>query len=297
MPEINKGILLDIQHGQLAISERYRVGKSLRSTEYDQVFVLPNSFKSALLPFFARIPLRTGWKGESRYGLLNDLRYLDKHKLPLMVQRFCDLADVAGKPEEYDGQTPPPALSTDTENLAGLMHLLQLDTEKPVLGLCPGAEYGPAKQWPARYYAKLADHHIRQGGQVWIFGSAGDIKVGEQIESGIAAEARSSCVNLTGKTSLLDVIDLISRTSYVVTNDSGLMHIAAALNRPVVVIYGSSSAGFTPPLSDQAESVSLGLECSPCFKRECPLGHTNCLQQLKPEQVVEVLDKLNAAVN
>lgn len=295
MPQVDEALLLDIGHGQLLLGDRYRVGKSLRQKHYDQAIVLPNSLKSALLPWFANIPLRTGWKGEYRYGLLNDLKYLDKSRLPLMVQRFCALA--TKDPGHQEIKAPRPALSVNKANLYRLLKSLNLDTSRPVLGLCPGAEYGAAKQWPAKYYAAITDHYINKGGQVWLFGSKGDATVGTQIKNTVSAVNGNACIDLTGKTDLLDAVDLISQTTCVVTNDSGLMHVAAALNRPMVVIYGSSSPEFTPPLSDIAAIASLELDCSPCFKRDCPLGHTNCLQRLYPQQVIKILDGLIAERN
>jgi heptosyltransferase-2 len=293
MDQVDNGLALDIGHGQLLLRDRYRIGKSLRQERYDRVIVLPNSFKSALIPWFADITVRTGWRGEFRYGLLNDLRRLDRNLFPLMVQRFCALA--SDDPGYQAVETPAPALSVDASNLARLLKSMGLDGSCPTLGLCPGAEYGEAKQWPANYYAAIADHYINGGGQVWIFGSKGDTGIGAQISNTVAAANRSACLDLTGKTELVDAIDLISQTNCVVTNDSGLMHVSAALNRPMVVIYGSSSPEFTPPLSDIAEIASIKLDCSPCFKRECPLSHTNCLQQLYPDQVIEILDGLNMA--
>jgi heptosyltransferase-2 len=287
MVQVDNGLPLDIGHGQLLLRKRYRTGKALRQTNYDQAIVLPNSFKSALVPWFGKIPVRTGWKGEFRYGLLNDLRHLDKSRLPLMVQRFCALAT---RDEGcHVKETPVPALSVDEANLGRLLASLQLNLDRPVLGLCPGAEYGTAKQWPARYYAAVANHFINEGGQVWIFGSKGDVPVGQEIISTVSAKHRSACLDLTGKTELVDVVDLISQTNCIVSNDSGLMHISAALNRPMVVIYGSSSPEFTPPLSNNAEIASVELDCSPCFKRDCPFGHTDCLRQLYPERVIELL--------
>ena len=290
MPQVNEGLRLDVGHGQLLLGERYRIGRSLRQKRYDQAIVLPNSFKSALIPWFANIPVRTGWKGEFRYGLLNDMKHLDRNRLPLMVQRFCALAgNDAG---HHAGETPGPALSVDKGNLARLFKSLGLDRDRPILGLCPGAEYGVAKQWPADHYAAVADHYMYMGGQVWIFGSKGDAGVGERIRNTVSAANRNACMDLTGKTELVDAVDLISQTNCVVSNDSGLMHVSAALNRPMVVVYGSSSPEFTPPLSDNAEIASIKLDCSPCFKRDCPLGHTNCLHQLYPQQVIEILDRL-----
>jgi heptosyltransferase-2 len=290
MPQIDQTYLLRSGHGQLSLVERYRLGKSLRNRGYQQVFVLPNSLKSALVPWFAKIPLRTGWKGENRFGLLNDVRHLDTAQLPRMVERFCALAS----PDDSSPTrlpVPSPSLTVDPQNLSRLLIQHQLYSKGTILALCPGAEYGPAKQWPAESFARVAESCIDRGGQTWVFGSSADRDIGRQIVQAISREKRRYCADLTGKTSLLDAIDLLSITSMVATNDSGLMHIAAALQRRLLVIYGSTSPAFTPPLSDQAEIISLDLDCSPCFARRCPLGHTNCLNQLNPEMVIGYLDQ------
>ncbi len=289
MPQIDQAYLLRSGHGQLSLAERYRLGKSLRQRDYQQSFVLPNSFKSALIPWFAGIPLRTGWQGEYRLGLLNDLRQLDKDKLPLMVERFCALAIPDGSLTGL--RTPQPALTVDPQNLSRLLDEYQLTRSGPVLALCPGAEYGPAKQWPARSFARVAESCIDLGGRAWLFGSGADQEIAREIVQELPKGKRQHCVDLTGKTSLLDAVDLLSVTALVVTNDSGLMHIAAALQRKLVVIYGSTSPAFTPPLSEQAKILSLELDCSPCFKRRCPLGHTNCLNQLGPSLVTPLLEQ------
>jgi heptosyltransferase-2 len=289
MPQIDQTYVLHSGHGQLSLGERFRLGKSLRHRGYQQAFILPNSFKSALVPWVAKIPVRTGWKGEYRIGLLNDLRHLDKDQLPRMVERFCALARGDGNPAGLP--IPTPALTVDRQNLSRLVDANQLQVSGSILALCPGAEYGPAKQWPADYFARLAEANIDRKGQAWIFGSSADREIARQIVQGIPGEKRRYCVDLTGKTSLLDAIDLLSITSMVVTNDSGLMHVAAALQRRLLVIYGSTSPAFTPPLSDTAQIISLELSCSPCFQRRCPLGHTNCLNQLNPETVIQFLDK------
>ena len=148
--------------------------------------------------------------------------------------------------------------------------------------LCPGAEYGPAKRWPAAYFAELARELRHLGHEVWAVGSPKDAPVGEEI----ATLSGGACRNLCGATSLSDAVDLIAGAALVVTNDSGLMHVAAALNRPTLAIYGSSSPGFTPPLSDRAQVIRLDLPCSPCFQRECPLGHFDCMMKLKPGAIL-----------
>ncbi len=292
MPQINRAIEMTIGHGELAIGKRRALASSLKQENYDQAIVLPNSFKSALIPWFAGIPVRTGWRGEARGWLLNDCRVLNKQSYPLMVERFIALAypDQAILPAEL----PRPALDVNADSFVLVLEKLSLAIEKPVLILCPGAEFGEAKKWPASGYAAVASHWLSENGQVWILGSPNDSKDAEKIINSLAQESVRDCIDLTGKTSLGDAIDLMSCATRVISNDSGLMHIAAALERPQVVIYGSTSPAFTPPLADKVEIVSLDLECSPCFKRNCPLGHTNCLKLLEPEQVIRSLDELDS---
>jgi len=288
MPEVTAGIRFEPGHGELNWSYRQGLGVKLRERGYAQAIILPNSFKSALVPFFADIPVRTGFRGEFRYVLVNDMRMLSKRRLPRMVDRFVTLGVRNSEPlPEIDF----PALMVDRDNLDNRCEELEVRLDRPVLGICPGAEFGDAKRWPERHYAALADYAVRRGMQVWIFGSSRDRGTGEEIHALVAADSRESCVDLTGKTSLLDAIDLLSVCNLVVSNDSGLMHVAAAVGRPVAVIYGSTSPEFTPPLSDRAEIISENLDCSPCFKRTCPLGHKNCLNQLSPARLESIVDR------
>lgn len=289
MPEVSSAIVMPIGHGVLGLAQRYQIGKSLRGRGYTQAIILPNSFKSALIPFFAKIPLRTGWHREMRGLILNDARRLNKKKYPLMIERFMALG--LKKDENLSEPYPIPALVvSETSCEAALKkHHLQKTTQ-PILALCPGAEFGPAKRWPEAYYAQIANAKLAQGWQVWLFGSAKD-RVGTD---NIMALTQNRCVNLAGQTTLEEAIDLLSLTTLVVSNDSGLMHIAAALNKPLVVVYGPTSAGFTPPLHAQAKTLSLALDCQPCFQRECPLQHNRCMQDLKPEKVLDVMRQLCA---
>ena len=289
MPEVSEVIDMPLGHGQLQLKLRYQLGKSLRDKHYDQAILLPNSLKSALVPFWAKIPRRTGYVGEFRYGLLNDLHKLDKLKLTMTVQRFVALAAPVDINQLDIAHIPVPALSIQTEKVQSVLNEFGLADEKPVLALCPGAEYGPAKQWPARHYAALAQEKISQGWQIWIFGSQKDHNIAEQINHILQQQA----VNLCGKTQLAQAIDLMSLSQAVVSNDSGLMHMGAALGVPVVGIYGSSDPDFTPPLGDNCTTETLNLECSPCFKRSCPLGHTHCLENLEPKQVLQALESLS----
>lgn len=291
MPQVRQALSFPLGHGVLDLATRRKIGKSLAG-QYDQAILLPNSLKSALVPFFASIPKRTGWKGEMRYGLLNDIRVLDKDRYPLMIERFMALAydQDAEIPKPY----PQPRLQIDEASRAEALAKFELGLDRPVLALCPGAEFGESKRWPAEHYAKVAEIKIRDGWQVWLFGSKNDHGVGEEIRERLIPGLREEATNLAGQTSLAEAIDLMSAACAVVSNDSGLMHVAAALNRPLAAVYGSTSPEFTPPLADQVEVVRLGLWCSPCFDRVCRFGHTNCLRDLKPRLVIEALDRLVA---
>lgn len=281
MPEVDDVIINPFPHGALQLAARRSLGGQLGARRYDQAIVLPNSWKSALLPYFANIPLRTGFVGEMRYGLLNDARKLDKKKLPLMVERFAQLAEDNNIPPRRP--LPNPALSVTLGECQAALQKLALSLGQRIAVFCPGAEYGPAKRWPIPYYAELAQQLQTRGYAVWLLGSAKDREVADKIVALGNARVR----NLCGQTDLGDAIALLACADLVVSNDSGLMHIAAALDRPMLAIFGSSSPKFTPPLSDHAKVLQLDLPCSPCFKRECPLGHFNCMMQLTPQKVAE----------
>lgn len=289
MPEVRQALSFPLGHGALELRTRRSIGQGLRG-QYDQAILLPNSLKSALVPFFADIPLRTGWRGEMRYGLLNDVRKLDKDAYPLMIERFMALAYEPNieLPKPY----PRPALQIDPASREQALQHFGLERDRPVLALCPGAEFGEAKRWPSEHYAAVADAHIRQGWQVWLFGSKKDHAVAEQIRGRLIPGLREEATNLCGDTSLAQAIDLLSCADAVVSNDSGLMHVASALNRPLVAVYGSTSPGFTPPLADRVETLQLGLDCSPCFDRTCRFGHYNCLRDLMPAQVNAALERM-----
>ena len=289
MPEVRQALSFPVGHGVLDLATRRRVAQGLRG-QYQQAILLPNSLKSALVPFLAGISKRTGWKGEMRYGLLNDLRKLDKARYPLMIERFMALAfePDAALPQPY----PHPQLRIETHSRDQALARFGLSLDRPVLALCPGAEFGESKRWPAAHFAEVAERKIREGWQVWLFGSKNDHPVGQDIVQRLIPGLREEVVNLAGETSLAEAIDLLSCADAVVSNDSGLMHVSAALGRPLVAVYGSTSPAFTPPLSDRVETVRLGLECSPCFDRTCRFGHNNCMRELLPEQVVEALERL-----
>lgn len=297
MPEINEVLENPFGHGALELKQRWQTGRELGKRGYDQVIVLPGSLKSAVIAAAAGIKQRTGYVGESRYLLLNDIRKLDKTALPLMVDRYTALAYPSQA--DFNGHSDNPRFQINPQSQAAALAKHGLDTSKPILAFCPGAEYGPAKRWPARHFATLARRYAAAGWQIWLFGSQKDFDIAEEIN--MLSETSSPhevggggglCTNLCGKTSLSEAIDLLACADTVVCNDSGLMHLAAALGRKLVAVYGSSSPDHTPPLSESAAIVSLHLECSPCFKRECPLGHTDCLNKLMPEMVEDAAKRI-----
>jgi lipopolysaccharide heptosyltransferase II len=284
MPQVHRAFELPVGHNQLKLRSRYRLGKQLRAYHYDRAIVLPRSYKSALVPFFALARQRSGYRGELRYGVINDMRELDKHVLTQTVQRYVALA--YPKASQQPPPIPFPRLVIDRQNQQRLLSELPLNLDKPVIGFMPGAEYGPAKQWPLSHYQALAATLTQQGYQVWIFGSAKEKILGEAI-----AQGNPDIINLCGRTSLIDAVDLIALTQNNISNDSGLMHIAGATGRPLIAIYGSSDPAYTPPLSEQAQIMYQKLECSPCFDRQCRFGHTRCLTGISPQMVVQRLQE------
>jgi heptosyltransferase-2 len=322
MAEVDAVIENPFPHGSFDWTGRKALGRGLRAGHYEAAYVLPNSWKSALVPFFAKIPRRIGYSGEARYVLLNDRHTLDAAALPRLVDRYAALAGPA------TGETPEPRLSSTLQQQQAARTALGLPLDVAPVVFCPGAEYGPAKRWPVHHFAALARQLAQQvgagpsqadappvggsepdlrargankigaggtatsrsaanlGTAVWIVGSAKDVPCGDEI----AELARGAALNLCGRTNLEQAIDLIAGARSVVSNDSGLMHVAAALNRPLAALYGSSSPAYTPPLSAHATILSLKLDCSPCFKRECPLGHLDCLEKLTPEQVLAAIN-------
>jgi len=279
MDEIAAVVDSPFGHGQLSLRARWRLARQLAARGYDAAYVLPNSLKSALPPFMAGIPRRVGFTGESRYGLINVRHTLDKSALPLMVERFAQLAEPPGTP--LPRPVSHPKIRSTAADQEETLSALGIERPQRIVAFCPGAEYGPAKRWPAAHFAALARMLADAGYAVWLFGSPKDHAVAEEISQ----LAPGLCRNLCGATALGQAVDLLALADLVVCNDSGLMHVAAALDRPIIALYGSSSPGFTPPLSNRADILSLKLDCSPCFKRDCPLGHLDCLNKLSPEQV------------
>ena len=260
MAEVDEVIEANLRHGELQLAERWRLGRSLKARGYNEAVVLPNTWKSALIPFIAGIPLRTGY---GRGGLLNRV-YRKNGRQEAMTLHYARLS--GDEPASY---LPLPRLNQKPNDTATRFGISGAYTV-----FCPGAEYGPAKRWP--YFRELA---AQLDAQIVILGSQSDKAAAEQIPG----------KNLAGRTTLDEAIDLIAGAKAVVTNDSGLMHVAAAAGTPQVALFGSSSPEHTPPLSPAARVLWLKVECSPCFERVCPLGHFKCMMELSVERVLQEL--------
>ncbi|HEY3635844.1 MAG TPA: lipopolysaccharide heptosyltransferase II [Caldimonas sp.] len=281
MSEVADVVELPFAHGRLDWGARRRVAASLRG-RFEVAYVLPNSLKSALVPWLARIPLRIGYRGEARWLLLNR-RLAAPGGRPPMVAFYGDLAGAT-----FD-HARRPKLHLDAAAIDATLSAQGL-ARRAYWTFAPGAEYGPAKRWPAQHYAALARAlHLRDGAPVVLLGSPGEAALCEEI----AAHAAGACLVLAGRTSLLDAIALIAGARGLASNDSGLMHIAAGFGIAQVAVFGSTSPLHTPPLNERARVLwlkdELGLDCMPCFDRNCRFGHTRCLVDVAPARVVAAL--------
>ncbi|MBF0308253.1 MAG: lipopolysaccharide heptosyltransferase II [Magnetococcales bacterium] len=283
MPEIRRVHPLEVAHGEAGLRKRWQLGQQLAGEHYRRAIVLPRSFKSAIPPWVAAIPQRSGFLGEARLGLLNDWRLLDAKRLPRTIDRFVALALPSAHP--LPSPLPQPRLQVERDLAESVAQRfgIALRADSPLLALCPGAEYGPAKQWPTDHWITFGRLAVERGLQPLIFGSAKEEPLGRDIATGIGLPA----VNLAGTTTLDEAVCLLSLAHCTVSNDSGLMHVAAALPGRVIALFGSSDPRHTPPLSDNAVILWRQLPCSPCFKRRCPEQHLRCLREITPEQVME----------
>jgi len=288
MPEVDNYLVMPFEHGELKLFARFKFAKALKKNNYTHAYIIPNSFKSALIPFWANIPIITGWRGEFRHGLINDIRK-PLVKDILFVDNLLSL-----------GLDDP---KTDITNMRHAMNLtpsLRVDCRgansaprndetkrphKPILALCPGAEYGATKRWPTKYFAEVAQIKHQDGWDIWLVGGPKDTILAQEIQK----YSGNICTDFTGKTNLSQAIELLAQANIVLTNDSGLMHIAAAVGAKIIAIYGSTSPKFTPPLTHKAEIISLNLSCGPCFKKICPLKHIQCLNDLSPNFILPFL--------
>lgn len=285
MPEVETAIALDVKHGEIGLKKRWQLGLALVKRQYSHSIVIPRSFKAALLPWIAEVPERRGFRGEMRYGLINDMRLLDKERLPLAVQRMVALGD---KPSLDPPTIIDPQLRVDEQNQQQLIEQHKLDLSKPVVALLPGAEFGPAKQWPEEYWAKAADQLAQQGYQLWCLGSPKDRAVADAIQQQTDCEL----LNLCGETRLEDAVDLLAMAQHAISNDSGLMHIAAAVGCHLIAIYRTTTPEYTPPLTRNADILraDLGGDNSLLAIRELPENHS--LVDVSVDQVLGCIPAL-----
>lgn len=290
MPEVSENIVSPYFHGDIKLFSRYKFGKHLKVSQYDRAILLTNSFKSSLVPFFADIPIRTGWLGEQRYGLVNDIRKFNQKDKYLMVEKFAALSI---KKNNYSlSNLTFPSLEIDLGNQEKALDRLTINTELSCLAICPGAEFGPSKRWPAEYYSEVAHDYINNGWNVLCLGSSNDKEIGKEVESLRSLSQNKQFHNLIGQTSLQDAIDLLAHCSKVVTNDSGLMHIAAAVGTPLVAVYGPSSPDYTPPLLKKSKILRKTEGYEKIRKGDKAGGYHESLLSIKPEEVLSALDAL-----
>ena len=314
---VDKVLEWSFNRKELQIVKRWQIANSIKG-QFDNAVICPNSFKNALIPFFSSIKNRVGYKGELRGFLLSTtIPNPDKTDRGSMVNFYKKIALNAIKntenifrknylepnyseslKEPLQGLDPvhtllsspeeTPLLTLDAKNLENTLNDFRL-AKMSYSVLAPGAEYGSAKRWPIEYFAQLAINMSLGGSKIVLMGSHSDVQECLQIEK--VCKSRSvEVTNLSGQTDLTQAIALIGGSNGVISNDSGLMHIAAALKRPQVAIFGSSSPLHTPPLNKLAKVLWLSLECSPCFKRICPLGHLNCLKNITVAEVERAFD-------
>ena len=276
MPEVQNIYSLDIEHKELGLIKRRILAKEIKKYSYSTSIILPNSFKSAIIPWLANVPLRVGYNRELRLFLLNKKYSLIKHK-DSMVNRYLKLADGSYS----DSIRPSLVINRDLADSIGRKYLI--NNSKKNIVLCPEAEYGSAKRWPTNKWVQLANFYKEKNYNVYLLGKNKnlDIKYNSVFK-------KDSFISLLGKTSLEEATYLLSLVDLVITNDSGLMNITASVNTNLISIFGSSSPFYTPPLmKDQfGEVVYKALKCSPCFKRECPLQHLNCLNHISAEEIL-----------
>ena len=288
MSQVDQVIEAPFRHGALQLRERWRFARQLRTQNYAAAYVLPNTLKFALIPWLAGIPRRVGYLGESRYGLLNVVHHHDKKRPLPMVPFYAALADDPRSTAERPASLRP-LLTVTHAQIEQALTAAQLDCTRPLIVFAPGAEFGSAKRWPPAHFAALANQLAARSPQhqLIILGSAKDRAVGDEVVAE-AAQVR----NLAGSTALTDAIALIGAADAVISNDSGLLHIASALNRKIVALYGPTNPNHAPPFSDVSRSLYLALDCAPCRQRECPLGHHRCMQDLTPAMAVQALREM-----
>ncbi len=278
MPQVHQHHIIDIPHGRLKPHRQWRLAQQWRG-QYTQAIVVPRSAKAALAATLAGIPRRTGFASNGRPGLINDAR----PRPDGVIARMLTLAGA-----DPSTEVAHPKLEVDPDRARTVMQRFGLDPQARWVGLMPGAAYGSAKQWGVAAFAELAALLIEQGYRVCVLGGKKEPLMGDQI-----ATVSDSVVNLCGKTTLDEAVDLISALACAVCNDSGLLHVAAAVDTPTVGIYGATSPHTHPPLNPNASICYADTVCSPCQQRHCPYETHGCMRAITPEQVhIEVLARV-----
>lgn len=292
MAEVDTVLEAPFRHGALQWRERREYARMLRERGYADAYVLPNTLKFALIPWLARIPKRVGYKGEMRYGLLNVLHHDNRDAPRPMVSFYAALADAPRADVPPPSALPRPALQVSVERMQQVLSRVGLRMDRPLVLFAPGAEFGSAKRWPVSHFAELARivTSKRPEVQIALMGSGKDKEVCDEIVA-----LAPGVLNLAGVTALDEAVALIGRADVMVSNDSGLLHIASALNRPIVAVYGPTDPNHAPPFSDIAQSLFLGIECAPCRQRECPLGHHRCMRDISADMVWQPVNAMLTA--
>ena len=274
MPEISKAVILDCGHKKLGLLKRFNLARQIKGN-YDQSIVLSRSIKSALIPYLAKIPIRTGELGESRYILINDLKKFTKEDRRKTALRYVSMFS---KKEEVLDEKYYPSLKSDPENIKILSEKYKLNLDKKIIIFAPGAAFGPSKMWPAEKFKELGKK-LNKDFFILILGSNKEKNIGNKIIT------NKNMINLCGKTTITDAVDLMHASEFCVSNDSGLMHLASATNTKSISIYGATSPKLTPPLTSNKEIHYRGISCSPCFEKKCKYGHYNCLLEIQVDDV------------
>jgi heptosyltransferase-2 len=274
MPEISKAVILDSRHKELGLLKRLNLARRIKGN-YDQSIVLSRSIKSALIPYFAKIPIRTGELGESRYILINDLKKFTKEDRRKTAFRYVSMFS---KKEEVLDEKYYPSLQSDPENIKILSDKYKLNLDKKIIIFAPGAAFGPSKMWPVEKFKELGEK-LNKDFFILILGSNNEKNIGDKIVT------NKNMINLCGETTITEAVDLMHISEFCVSNDSGLMHLASATNTKSISIYGATSPELTPPLTSNKEIHYRGISCSPCFEKKCKYGHYNCLVEIQADDI------------
>ncbi|MDR3467827.1 MAG: lipopolysaccharide heptosyltransferase II [Xanthobacteraceae bacterium] len=278
MPGVRQGIVWDLPRGRLALKQQRALAERLRAQNYGTALVMPRTWKAALAPVFAGIPERVGFVGEVRFGLINDWRWGEK-ALPRMIDRKVALALPPGT--AMATEWPVPQLTVPAAEIAAwrAAHGLGLT---PAIALAPGS-VGSGKRWPR--YAEAARLLAARGFEVWVVGGPGE----KALAADIVAAGGPSVRDLTG-TDLRNGVLALAAARLAISNDSGLMHVAAAIGTPTMAIFGPTSPYHWAPLNELAAIVQTRtrVPCQPCHRPVCTMNDHRCMTEIAADEVVEI---------